>query len=133
MGRKTFRKVITSDELLSKINRKNIRLMESFLKHKNAKCTDKTIIGYRSDLNIFFCYNYMYNDDKFFINIKKLELAEFFDYGLLELKWSGNRYARMRSLISSFSDFICDYLDDDYPDFRNLINKAVPKVPKIPV
>ena len=133
MGRKTFRKVITSDEMLSKINRKNIRLMESFLKHKNAKCSDQTIIGYRSDLNIFFCYNYMYNDDKFFINIKKLELAEFFDYGLLELKWSGNRYARMRSLISSFSDFICDYLDDDYPDFRNLINKAVPKVPKIPV
>lgn len=39
----------------------------------------------------------------------------------------------MRSLLSSFSDFICDYLDEDYPDFKNLINKAVPKVPKTPV
>ena len=133
MARKTYRKVITSLELIDQINPKNKQLMNMFLRHKNAKCSDKTIINYRSDLNIYFCYNVTYNDNKFFIDTKKIELAQFFDYALLELKWSGNRYARMRSLMKSFSDFIVDYLDEDYPDFKNQINKAVPKVPKVPV
>lgn len=133
MARKTFRKVITSDEKISQINPKNIKLMERFLKSKNAKCSDLTILNYRSDLNIFFCYNLEFNENKFFVNLKKIELSEFFDYGLLELKWSGNRYLRMRSLLNSFSDWIVDYMDEDYPDFKNLVNKAVPKVPKIPV
>lgn len=133
MARQTFRKVITSDEAINKINPKNKKLIERFLKHKNAKCSDLTIKNYRSDLNILFCYNLYNNENKFFIDLKKIELAEFFDYGLLELKWSGNRYARMRSLVSSFSDFIFDFLDEDYPTFKNIVNKAVPKVPKIPV
>lgn len=133
MPRKTFRKIITSEEAISKINPKNIKLIERFLRSKNAKCSDLTILNYRSDLNIFFCYNLENNENKFFINLKKIEIAEFFDYGLLELKWSGNRYLRMRSLLNSFSDFICDYLDEDYPDFKNIITKAVPKIPKTPV
>ena len=133
MARKTFRKVITSPELIEQINPKNKKLMQMFLRNKNAKCSDDTIINYQSDLNIFFCFNLLYNENKFFIDIKKIELAEFFDYGLLELKWSGNRYSRIRSLMRSFSDFIVNFLDEDYPDFKNLIDKAVPKVPKIPV
>jgi len=133
MDRKTFRKVITSPELIDSISLENKKLMKMFLKNKNAKCSDKTIIGYTSDLNIYFCYNVMENDNKFFINTKKIELSDFFDYGLVELHWSGNRFSRMRSLMRSFSDFIVDFLDEDYPDFKNLIDKAVAKVPKIPV
>lgn len=133
MARKTFRKVITSDELVEQINPKNKRLINAFLKHKNAKCSDKTIINYKSDLNIYFCYNLVNNDNKFFIDVKKLELAEFFDYCIIELQWSGNRYSRMRSLLNSFSKFIEDYLDDNYPDFRNIVDKAVTKIPKEPV
>jgi len=37
----------------------------------------------------------------------------------------------MRSLLNSFSDFIIDYMDEDFPDFKNIVNKAVQKVPKI--
>lgn len=133
MSRDTFRKVITSATGKENINPKNKKLMERFLKSKNAKCSDTTIIGYQSDLNIFFCYNLENNENKFFIDLKKIELAEFFDYGLLELKWGGNRYTRMRSMLSSLSDWIVDYLDEDYPDFKNVITKAVPKVPKVPV
>lgn len=133
MARKTFRKRITSPELLEQINPKNKKLMERFLKSKNARCSDTTITNYESDLNIFMCYNLLYNENKLFTTIKKIELSEFFDYGLLELQWSGNRYSRVRSLLNSFSDFILDYLDEDYPDFKNIVNKAVPKVPKVPV
>lgn len=133
MGRKTFRKRITNPELLEQINPKNKRLADRFLKSKNARCSDQTIINYESDLNIFMCYNLIHNENKLFTDIKKIELSEFFDYGLLELQWSGNRYSRVRSLLNSFSDFILDYLDEDYPDFKNIVNKAVPKVPKVPV
>lgn len=133
MSRKTFRKVITSKEAIEKINPKNKKLIEMFLRNKNAKCSDKTIQNYRSDLNIFFCYNLYNNENKFFIDIKKIEMADFFDYGLLELKWSGNRYARIRSLMNSFSTFIENFLDEDYPNFKNIVEKAVVKVPKIPV
>lgn len=133
MARKTFRKIITSPELIEQINPKNKKLMSQFLRNKNAKCSNITITSYESDLNIYFCYNLLHNENKFFIGTKKIELSDFFDYGLLELKWSGNRYLRMRSLLNSFSDFIIDYLDEDYPDFKNLINKAVAKVPKTPV
>ena len=133
MARKTFQKKITSDKLLEQINPKNKKLMDKFLRNKNARCSDETIKNYKSDLNIFFTWNLLENENKFFIDIKKIELSEFFDYGLLELKWSGNRYSRVRSLLRSFSTFICDFLDEDYPNFKNLIDKAVPKVPKIPV
>lgn len=133
IARKTFRKIITSPEMIDQILPENKKLMKMFLKNKNAKCSDKTIINYESDLNIYFCYNLVENGNKSFIKTKKIELANFFDYGLLELKWSGNRYSRMRSLMSSFSDFIVNYLDEDYSDFKNLINKAVPRVPKVPV
>lgn len=133
MSRKTFRKVITSSELLEQINPENKMLMKKFLRHKNAKCSDKTITSYESDLNIYFTYNLLENDNKSFIKTKKIELSNFFDYGLLELKWSGNRYARIRSLMRSFSDFIVNYLDEDFPEFKNLIDKAVTKIPKTPV
>lgn len=131
--RKTFRKIITSDELIEKINPINKMLMKKFLKYKNAKCSDTTIIGYESDLNIYFCYNVIENENKSFIDTKKLEMAAFFDYGLMELKWSGNRYQRMRSLMNSFSDFIVDFMDEDFPNFKNIVNKSVEKVEKVPV
>lgn len=60
-------------------------------------------------------------------------MSNFFDYGLIDLKWSGNRYQRIRSLMNSFSDFIVDFLDEEYPNFKNIVNKSVVKVEKIPV
>lgn len=57
MARKTFRKVITSDELLDQVNPKNKKLMNRFIKEKNTRCSDATIVNYTSDLNIFFTWN----------------------------------------------------------------------------
>ena len=46
-GRKTFRKVITSDELIAQINPENIKLMERFLKNFATKRSPKSVIVYR--------------------------------------------------------------------------------------
>lgn len=132
MARETFRNRITSDELKKQINPNNINLWERFLREKNTRCADTTIEGYDSDLNIFFTWNLLYNDNKFFVDIKKIEFAEFFTYAVSDLQWKSARFGRMKSCLSSLSEFIVKYFDDDYPKFRNVILKAIESMPKNP-
>lgn len=127
-GRKTFRKVITSPEVIEQINPENVKLMERFLKNLSTKRSPNTVTVYRSNLNIFFCYNVLYGDNEFFVDIKKYHLLDFFDYCVTELKWGSNRYAQMHSCLSSFSAFIENIYDERYPLFRNLL----PKIEKLP-
>lgn len=121
--RKTFRKVITSPELIEQINPKNKTLMERFLKNFATKRSPNSVTSYRSNLTMFMCWNVEHNDNKIFVDIRKIELADFFDYAVTELKWSPNRFAQMHSCLSSFSAWIENYYDEDYPMFRNLLPK----------
>ena len=123
--RKTFRKVITSPELIEQINPKNKMLMERFLKNFATKRSPNSVVSYRSNLQIFFCWNVENNSNKEFIKIRKIEFADFFDYAVTELKWSANRFHQMHSCLSSFSAWIENYFDDveEYKDFRNLLPK----------
>lgn len=130
MARKTFRKTIVTEELLEKINPKNKKLVKRFLKEKNTRCSEKTIINYTSDLNIFFCWNVLENENKFFVDLKKLDLADFFAYAVDELKWGSARFSRMRSALSSLSEFIERFYDEDYPNFKNIVLKAIELMPK---
>lgn len=127
-GRKTYRKVITSPELIEKINPKNKMLMERFLKNFATKRSPKSVVVYRSNLNIFMCYNVLFNDNTAFTDLKKRDFMEFFDYCVSELQWASQRFSQMHSALSSFSTFIETYYDDDYPLFRNLL----PKIEKLP-
>jgi integrase len=124
-GRKTFRKVITSDELIAQINPENIKLMERFLKNFATKRSPKSVVVYRSNLNIFFVWNLLENDNRPFAKIKKLQMLDFFDYALSELHWSPNRFHQCHSSLSSFSDWIENYYDevDGYENFRNIVKK----------
>ena len=127
-GRKTFRKIITSPELIEQINPKNVQLVDRFLKNFATKRSPNSVVSYKSNLNIFFCYNVLYNENKFFVELKKYDLMDFFDYCCTELKWSSNRYAQMHSTLSSFSTWIENIYDEKYPTFRNLL----PKIEKLP-
>lgn len=133
MSRKTFKKIITSEELIEKINPDNKKLIELFLKAKSRKCSDATLKNYKSDLNIFFCWVAENCDNKYFPDIKKFEMSDFFSYGIDELKWSGKRFSRIRSTLSSLSDVFLKFFEDDYPKFRNYINSLIEAVPKEPV
>jgi integrase len=130
MPRTTYKKIITSDELTSQINPKNLKIMERFLREKDTRSSDGTIKGYESDLTIFFTWVLQNCDNKFFVDIKKIEFAEFFSYTVKDLQWNSARFARMRSCLSSLSNFIERFFDDEYPAFRNVILKAVESMPK---
>lgn len=122
-GRDTYRKKITSPELTAQINPKNIKLSDRFLKNFATKRSPNSVISYKSNLTIFFTWNLLENENRFFVDVKKRELMDFFDYCVTELHWSSNRYAQMHSCLSSFSAWIENYFDDDYPLFRNLLPK----------
>lgn len=124
-GRKTFRKVITSEQLIEQINPENKKLMERFLKNFATKRSPKSVVVYRSNLNIFFVWNLLENDNRPFVKIKKLQMLDFFDYALSELHWSPNRFHQCHSSLSSFSDWIENYYDEveGYENFRNIVKK----------
>jgi integrase len=130
MPRETYRKIITSPELWEKVNIENKKLMDRFLREKNARSSDMTIKGYRSDLEIFFTWNLENNDNKFFIDIKKIEFSDFFSYAVEELQWNGARFGRAKSCLSSFSNFIEKFFDSEHPNFRNVILKSIESLPK---
>ena len=130
MPRKTYRKIITSPETLGKINPQNIELMEKFLKDKGIRVSEKTITVYRSNLNIFFTWNYEHNDNKPFVEIRKIEFSEFFSYVASELKIGSARINNLRSTLSSISHFVEKFYDDLYPHFRNVILNVIDSSPK---
>ena len=122
-GRDTYRKVITSPELTEQINPENKKLMERFLKNFATRRSPKSVVTYRSNLTIFFTWNLLENDNISFIEAKKRDLMDFFDYCVTELQWSPNRFAQCHSSLSSFSTWIENVYDDKYPEFRNLLPK----------
>jgi integrase len=130
MPRKTYKHIITSDETILKINSDNKKLTERFLREKDIRSSSGTTKGYESDLNIFFVWNLEFNNNKFFIDIKKIEFSDFFNYCVETLKWGSARFSRMKSCLSSLSNFIEKFFDDEYPSFRNVILKSIEGMPK---
>lgn len=124
MARSTVYNKITSDELISQINKKNIELMNDFLEYlASIDRSELTIKNYKSDLQIFFCYNVENNDNRYFVELTKRQIAKFQNYALNELGWSSNRLRRVKSALSSMSNYIENILDDEIKDFKPIIRK----------
>ena len=130
MSRKTFKKKIVTEELLEKVNPSNKSILELFLKEKSTRTSDMTIKNYRSCGNIFFVWNLLYNDNKIFTEVKKLDLSRFFSYTTDDLRFGSARNNGMRSFLSSLSNFIEKFMDDEFPNFRNIVIKTIESVPK---
>jgi integrase len=108
------------------VNKENQKLVKEFIRYCTANNkSPQTCNQYEAQLKIFFCWNYKENDDKFFVNIKKRELISFFGWGN-EIGWSPCRLASLRAVLSSLSNYIERILDDDYPQFRNIVKVLEP-------
>lgn len=124
MGRQTVYNNITTPEIIDNILPDNIELMNDFLDYLySLKRSPKTISGYKSDLLIFFSWNLEFNKNKYFVDMTKREVAKFQKHCFDVWGWSTNRLARVKSALSSMSNYIENVLDDEIEDYRPIIRK----------
>ena len=124
MGRHTKMNSITSTELLSQVNPDNMTLLRDFLDYlKSIQRSETTIHGYENDIHIAWVWCLQYNDNKFFVEWTKRNIVSYQNW-LLNNQNSPARVRRLKSTLSSLSNYIENVLDDEFPNFRNIINKV---------
>ena len=125
MPRKTNRNDITSPELLAQVNSKNKDLLSDFLDYlRSVQRSETTIAGYENDIQIAWVWCLQHNDNKFFVDWTKRNIIAYQNWMLNENQNSPARVRRMKASLSSLSNYICNVLDDEFPNFRNIINKV---------
>ncbi len=126
MPRKTKQNDITNPELLGQVNPENVRLKHDFIDYlRSIQRSDKTISGYDNDIDIFFVWNLLHNKNKFFPKISKRDYASYQNWLINENGNSPARVRRLKSAISSMSNFVENILDEEeeFEGFRSSIKK----------
>lgn len=126
MARKTQMNDLTSPELVAQINPENIRLKKDFLDYlRSVQRSPGTIRGYDNDLDIFFVYCMKNMGNKPFAKVSKRDLVAFQNWLINENGNSPSRVRRIKSAISSLSNYIEAILDDEeeFKDFRSIVRK----------
>lgn len=125
MARKTTYNNITTPELISKVNPENLKLWNDFEKYlQSVQRSENTIKSYKNDIEIFFVWNLLNNNNKFFIELSKRDLISYQNWLLNENKNSPARIRRLKSALSSMSNYIEAILDDEFEGFRPIIKKV---------
>lgn len=124
MPRKTKMNSITSPELIEQINPKNKTLLKDFLGYlRSVQRSDTTIDAYKNDLEIAFVWCLQNNDNKFFVDWTKRNVVAYQDWLINQNENSPARIKRLKASLSSLSNYIECVLDDEFPNFRNIIKK----------
>lgn len=126
MPRKTKQNDITSPALLSQVNPENARLKRDFLDYlRSTQHSEGTIHGYDNDLDIFFVYGLQKLGNKRFADISKRDIVSFQNWLVNDNGNSPSRVRRIKSAISSLSNYIEAILDDEeeYRNFRPIVRK----------
>lgn len=133
MARKTVKNHIITEEKRKQFNPTNVEILNDFVIYlQSTGKKEGTILNYHNDIEMFFVWNLEANKNKDFDKLSKREVMFFQNYCINILKLGSARYRRLRSSISSMSNYIENMMDDVYPNFRNIINK-VEAPPKSPV
>ena len=115
---------ITEQEYLE-CNPVNRELVEDFLSN-STELSERTLVSYRSNLKIWLNWIRKNLDNKEHTQIKPREYLKYQNW-LLELGHSSSDITNKRAAISSLNNYIEVYYTEDYPDFRNFINKSIKK------
>lgn len=115
---------IVTPEKLEKCNPENIQLGKDFLEYLASIDRAKTTCdSYAHDLSIFWCYCLDYLGNKFFVDLSKRDIVKFQNHCLNEYGWSPARIRRVKSTLSSLSNYIEGMLDDEFENYRPIIRK----------
>lgn len=128
MGKRTtvYHEIVTQEKW-EKVNEKNKKLIVEFVDYlQSANKSPMTIKQYESQLRTFFVFVLEKCENKFFVDLKKRDLIKYFGYLTNELEVSPNRICSMRAVLSSMSNFIERIMDEDYPQFRNIVKVLEP-------
>lgn len=125
MGRKTKMNAITSPELLSQVNPQNMQLLEDFKDYlRSVQRSEATIKGYESDIQIAWVWCLKFNNNAFYCDWTKRQIIKYQNWLINENQNSPARIKRLKASLSSLGNFIESVLDDEFPNFRNIINKV---------
>lgn len=126
MPRKTKMNSITSAEKTAKINPNNLRLKDDFLAYlRSLRRSEGTIYGYDNDLLIVFTYVMESLGNKDFQKLTKRDIVSIQNW-LVSNGNSSARIRRVKSAISSLSNYCENILSDDEPEFdgyRSIVRK----------
>lgn len=128
LGKRTtvYHEIVTQEKW-EKVNEKNKKLIIEFVDYlQSANKSPMTIKQYESQLRTFFVFILDKCENKFFVDLKKRDLIKYFGYLANELEVSPNRICSMRAVLSSLSNFIERIMDEDYPNFRNIVKVLEP-------
>jgi integrase len=126
LARFTVYNKITSPEKLALVNEDNKDLGNEWLDYlASVDRAQSTIKGYRNDLDIFWCWNLEHNKNKDFAKLTKRDIAKFQNHAINVWGWSPKRTRRVKSCLSSLSDYIENMLDEEeeFEGFRKIVNK----------
>ena len=124
MPRKTKMNSITSPELLAQVNPENTQLLEDFLDYlRSVGRSEGTVKGYLNDIQIAWVWSLKYNNNAFFCDWTKRNIVRYQNWLIKENGNSPARVRRLKAALSSLGNYIESVLDEDYPKFKNNINK----------
>lgn len=124
MGRPTKNKRITDPKKMARINPENLKLMDDFSAYlASTKRSRSTIRVYQNDLLIVFVFLLDHGSNKAFVDMKKRDIVALQNWLINEHGNSPARVHRIKSTMSSLSNYVENILDDEYPNFKNIIHK----------
>lgn len=122
--RKTVYNNITSEEKLAKVNPENIQLGNDFLEYLTSIDRAKsTIESYKADLKVIWVLILDLLNNKFFVELSKRDIVKIQNHCLNTLGWSPARMRRVKSTMSSLSNYIDSMLDDEFEGYRPIVRK----------
>lgn len=126
MPRKTQMNSITSPEKTALINKSNMRLRDDFLSYLSSiQRSEGTIRQYAADLLIVYTFILEKLNNKDFQDLTKRDIVSMQNWLINEHGNSPARVRRIKSTISSLSNYIENVLDDEpeFEGFRSIVRK----------
>lgn len=117
-----------TDEEFNQVNDFNKFILEDFLTN-SVELSPKSRKSYRSNLKIWFSWLKENANNKSELDVKPLEYKRFQNW-LVNRGCGSADINNKRAAISSLNGYIEIYYHDEYPTFRNFINKSIKRPPK---
>lgn len=122
--RKTVYNNICTPEKLAQVNPENIQLGNDFLEYLTSIDRAKsTIESYKHDLDVIWVLILELSSNKFFIELSKRDIVKIQNHCLNVFGWSPARMRRVKSTMSSLSNYVEFMLDDEFEDYRPIVRK----------